>query len=86
MNTSNITDYTIGDLVHIIELKDASSFFKWTDLPISGIYMGELEATHYFGSRTKEKTICFKIWALGKTRYISSLEEIKLLASIKDAS
>ena len=47
--------------------------------------MGELESTHYIGKNKRKKVIIYKIWALGKMRYVTDLEEIKLLAKFKDA-
>lgn len=86
MSTSMISDrdYEIGDLIQVIQLKDESSYFKWSDIPATGIYMGELESTAYIEADKKKKIIVHKIWSLGKMRYISSLEEIKLLSKIQD--
>tara|TARA_R100000008_G_scaffold86810_1_gene81785 strand:+ start:2378 stop:2644 length:267 start_codon:yes stop_codon:yes gene_type:complete len=77
-------DYEIGDLIQVVQLKDESSYFKWPDIPATGIYMGELESTAYIEENRKTKIIVHKIWSLGKMRYVSSLEEIKLLAKIHD--
>jgi hypothetical protein len=87
MSTRTIPDhdYEIGDLIQVVNLKDASSYFKWPDIPATGIYMGELESTAYVEEDKNVKIIIHKIWSLGKMRYVSSLEEIKLLARIHDA-
>lgn len=78
-------DYEIGDLIQVVRLKDESSYFKWPGIPATGIYMGELESTAYIEENRETKIIIHKIWSLGKMRYVSSLEEIKLLAKIQDA-
>ena len=79
------SDYTVGDLILVVELKDETAYFKWADIPATGIYMGELESTHYIEQNKKKKIIIYKIWALGKMRYVTDLGEIKLLAKFKDA-
>ena len=78
-------DYEVGDLIQVVQLKDESTYFKWSEIPATGIYMGELESTAYITADKKKKIIVHKIWSLGKMRYVSSLEEIKLLAKIHDA-
>ena len=76
------TVYNVGDLVQIIYISEETSFFKWSELPIIGIYMGVLETTHFKPSPKKnEKVECYKVWARGKMRYISNLSELKLLAA-----
>ena len=45
--------------------------------------MGELEVTHYGDYPNKNVTsFCHKVWAMGKIRYISSIDELELLSKI----
>ena len=39
--------FNIGDLVEILYVGQSSSYFPWTDNPVPGIYLGEMEFTHY---------------------------------------
>jgi hypothetical protein len=73
--------YRVGDLVRIIYIGEGSAAFPWTETPVSGIYLGLTEFTHYGGAIPTQKDVCHKIWAMGKVRYIASGEEIELLAS-----
>mgnify|MGYP005818212641 FL=1 len=73
--------FKIGDLVEIIYIGQSSSYFPWTDPPVPGIYLGEMEFTHYKDVNEKKLDICHKIWALGKVRYVADLNEIKLLST-----
>jgi len=73
--------YNIGDLVEIIDATSISDLHEYS-LPILGIYLGTLETTHFKSITEKEKVICYKIWALGKVQYISSLKELKVLSAI----
>jgi hypothetical protein len=76
--------YNIGDLVEIVDIKPETAMFPWAKLPLTGIYMGELESTYYYTSNKREKIVCYEVLINGQTRYISSLEEMKLLSSILD--
>ncbi len=73
--------FNIGDLVEILYVGQSSSYFPWTDNPVPGIYLGEMEFTHYKSPAEKKIDICHKIWAMGKVRYIADLNEIRLLSS-----
>tara|TARA_Y100000296_G_C4984366_1_gene162231 strand:+ start:8 stop:277 length:270 start_codon:yes stop_codon:yes gene_type:complete len=73
--------FKTGDLVEIMYIGQSSSYFPWTDSPVPGIYLGEMEFTHYKDVNDKKLDICHKIWALGKVRYIADLNEIKLLST-----
>ena len=75
------TKFKTGDLVEILYVGQSSSYFPWTDEPVPGIYLGELEFTHYKGHTEKKTDFCHKIWVKGKVMYISDLSEIKLLSS-----
>jgi|TARA_Y100000034_G_C6830485_1_gene374811 hypothetical protein len=76
--------YNIGDLVEIVEIAESTAYFPWAKPPVPGIYLGLLETTLHLGPAKEEKTTCYKVWSLGKVRYVSTLEELKLLSSISD--
>jgi hypothetical protein len=73
--------FKIGDLVEIAYVGQSSSYFPWTDSPVPGIYLGEMEFTHHKSVNDKKIDVCHKVWALGKVRYIADLNEIKLLST-----
>jgi len=73
--------YQVGDLVKIIFIGEGTSYFPWAEVPIPGIYLGQTEFTHYGSAQGPETRFSHKIWAMGKVRYISSADEIELLAS-----
>ena len=73
--------FNIGDLVEILYVGQSSSYFPWTDNPVPGIYLDEMEFTHYKSPNEKKTDICHKVWAIGKVRYVADLNEIKLLSS-----
>lgn len=75
--------FSIGDLVEVVYIGEGTSYFPWAEVPVAGIYMGELEVTHYGDYPNKNVTsFCHKVWAMGKIRYISSIDELKLLSKI----
>ena len=78
---SSQDQYNVGDLGRIIYIGEGTAAFPWTEVPVSGIYLGLTEFTHYGASKDPEKDFCHKIWAMGKVRYIASNDEIELLAS-----
>ena len=73
--------FKIGDLVEILYIGQSSSYFPWTETAVPGIYLGEMEFTHYKSPAEKKTDICHKIWAMGKVRYVADLNEIRLLSS-----
>ena len=73
--------FNIGDLVEILYVGQSSSYFPWTDNAVPGIYLGEMEFTHYKSPNEKKTDFCHKVWAMGKVRYIADLNEIRLLAT-----
>ena len=75
-------NYNIGDLVEIVIIAESTAYFPWAKPPVPGIYMGAVETTTFSGPSKKEKSMCYKVWSLGKIRYVSTLEELKLLAPI----
>jgi hypothetical protein len=76
--------YNVGDLVKIVDIKPETAIFPWAKPPLTGIYMGEVESTYYYTSNKRERITCYEVLINGQTRYISSLEEMKLLSSILD--
>ena len=73
--------FKIGDLVEILYIGQSSSYFPWTETAVPGIYLGEMEFTHYKSPSEKKTDFCHKVWDKGKVRYIAELNEIRLLAS-----
>ena len=78
--------FGIGDLVEIVYIGEGTMAFPWTETPVSGIYLGTMEFTHYHDPSNKKTDICHKVWSMGKVRYIQDIEEIRLLSSKKDVS
>ena len=75
--------FNIGDLVEIVYIGEGTAAFPWTETPVSGIYLGTMEFTHYLNPADKKIDICHKVWAAGRVRYISRMDEIKLLSSVR---
>jgi len=73
--------FNIGDLVEIIYIGEGSAAFPWTETPVPGIYLGTMEFTHYIDAYQSVQDVCHKVWSMGKVRYISDVDEIKLLSS-----
>ena len=73
----------IGDLVQIVHFGDSTPLIPWTEGPVLGIYLGEMEFIHYKNTGDKKIDICHKVWAAGRVRYISRMDEIKLLSSVR---
>ena len=73
------TAFNIGDLVEIIYIGEGTSYFPWTETSVPGIYLGTMVFTHYNGPDEKIDDVCHKVWSMGKVRYISNLEDIKML-------
>lgn len=73
--------FNIGDLVEIIYIGEGTAVFPWTETPVSGIYLGTMEFVHYLNADDKVMDVCHKVWSMGKVRYISDVDEIKLLSS-----
>ena len=78
--------FNIGDLVEIVYIGEGTAAFPWTETPVSGIYLGTMEFTHYLNPEDKKIDVCHKVWSMGKVRYIQDLDEISLLSSKKDNS
>ncbi len=78
--------FGIGDLVEIVYIGEGTAAFPWTETPVSGIYLGTMEFTHYLNPSERRTDVCHKVWSMGKVRYIQDLEEIRLLSSKKDNS
>ena len=78
--------FDIGDLVEIVYIGEGTAAFPWSETPVSGIYPGTMEFTHYRNPNEQIKDICHKVWSMGKVRYISDIEEIRLLCSKNDRS
>ena len=73
--------FNIGDLVEILYIGEGTAAFPWTETPVPGIYLGTMEFTHYIDADQSVQDVCHKVWSMGKVRYISDLDEIKLLSS-----
>ena len=70
----------VGDLVQIIDISDATSYFKWAqELPKQAIYLGEFEITVYSNSYNRSD-ICHKVSVDGQERWIATLDELKILS------
>jgi len=73
----------IGDLVEIINISDATSYFKWAqNLPKQAVYLGEFEITVYSNSYNRSDT-CYKVYVDGQERWIATLDELKILSRAK---
>ncbi len=70
----------VGDLVEIIDISDATSYFKWAqDLPKQAIYLGEFDITVYSKSYNRSD-ICHKVYVEGQERWIATLDELRILS------
>ena len=56
--------FNIGDLVEILYVGQSSSYFPWTDNAVPGIYLGEMEFTHYKSPNEKKTDFCHKVWGV----------------------
>ena len=71
---------SVGDLVEIINISDATSYFKWAqDLPKQAIYLGEFDIKVYSNSYNRED-ICHKVFVDGQERWIATLDELKIIS------
>jgi len=73
----------VGDLVEIINISEATSYFKWAqDLPKQAIYLGEFDIKVYSNSYNR-KDICHKVFVDGQERWIATLDELKIISRAK---
>tara|TARA_Y100000296_G_scaffold55303_1_gene63449 strand:- start:119 stop:382 length:264 start_codon:yes stop_codon:yes gene_type:complete len=81
--TAEKTPLRVGDLVEVVYLSNSSSYFPWATCPVPAIYMG-VEEFKYISSRcepnnTPQNFIHHKVYSMGKIRYITSRDELRLL-------
>ena len=70
----------VGDLVEIINISEATSYFKWAqELPKQAVYLGEFEIKVYSNSYNR-KDICHKVYVDGQERWIATLDELKIIS------
>ena len=70
----------VGDLVQIIDISEATSYFKWAqDLPKQAVYLGEFEIKVYSNSYNR-KDICHKVYVDGQERWIATLDELEIVS------
>ncbi len=70
----------VGDLVQIIDISEATSYFKWAqDLPKQAVYLGEFEIKVYSNGYNRTD-ICHKVYVDGQERWIATLDELKILS------
>ena len=70
----------VGDLVNIIDISEATSYFKWAqDLPKQAVYLGEFEIKVYSNSYNR-KDICHKVYVDGQERWIATLDELEIVS------
>ncbi len=70
----------VGDLVQIIDISEATSYFKWAqDLPKQAVYLGEFEIKVYSNGYNRKDT-CYKVYVDGQERWIATLDELKILS------
>ena len=73
----------VGDLVEIVDISEATSYFKWAqDLPKRAVYLGEFEITVYSNNYNRSDT-CYKVYVDGQERWIATLDELKILSRAK---
>jgi len=81
--TAEKTPLRVGDLVEVISLSNSSSFFPWATLPVPAIYLGQEEYSFLPANkenhRVPETFFHFKVYSMGKIRYITSRDELRLL-------
>lgn len=72
----------VGDLVEIIDISEATSYFKWAqDLPKQAIYLGEFDIKVYSNGYNRKDT-CYKVHVDGQERWIATLDELRILSKI----
>jgi hypothetical protein len=72
----------IGDLVQIINISDATSYFKWAqDLPKQAVYLGAFDITVYSNSYNRSD-VCHKVYVDGQERWIATLDELKIISKV----
>ena len=70
----------VGDLVEIINISQATSYFKWAqDLPKQAVYLGKYDITVYSNSYNR-KDVCHKVYVDGQERWIATLDELRILS------
>ena len=70
----------IGDLVQIIDISEATSYFKWAqDLPKQAVYLGEFEIKVYSSGYNRKDT-CHKVYVDGHERWIATLDELEIIS------
>jgi len=80
INLQEDDKFNVGDLVEIVHIGDGTAYFPWAEAPVSGIYMGSSEFTFYLDNNSKKTDYCYKIWSMGKMRYVENHEPIRLLS------
>ena len=74
----------VGDLVEIIDISDATSYFKWAqDLPKQAIYLGEFDITVYSNSYNRSD-VCYKVYVDGQERWIATLDELRIISRARE--
>ena len=74
---------SVGDLVEIINISEATSYFKWAqDLPKQAIYLGEFDIKVYSNSYSRKDT-CHKVFVDGQERWIATLDELRIVSRAK---
>lgn len=70
--------------MEIVEIKGTSSYFRWTNTPAVGVYLGEASYTIYgtHGGKTYGNT-CYQIWSEGAIRTLTDKKEMRLVAKAK---
>tara|TARA_Y100001973_G_C5188056_1_gene329138 strand:+ start:1156 stop:1407 length:252 start_codon:yes stop_codon:yes gene_type:complete len=72
----------VGDLVDIVDISEATSYFKWAqDLPKRAIYLGEFEIKVYSNSYNR-KDVCHKVYVDGQERWIATLDELQVVSRV----
>ena len=73
----------VGDLVEIINISEATSYFTWArDLPKQAIYLGEFDIKVYSNSYSRKDT-CHKVFVDGQERWIATLDELRVVSRAK---
>ena len=74
---------SVGDLVEIINISEATSYFKWAqDLPKQAIYLGEFDIKVYSNSYSRKDT-SHKVFVDGQERWIATLDELRIVSRAK---
>lgn len=72
----------VGDLVQIIDISEATSYFKWAqDLPKQAIFLGEHEIKVYSNGYSR-KDVCYKVYVEGHERWIATLDELEVISRV----